>query len=375
MESTELATEIQAYHQDVKAGVQDIKATLKKHAEKQEELSDRLLDIEQRANPDTGTYRTPAPRSAASALLKADEVKAFAEKRVRAVGVAVEARDLLPSIMANTLTSDSATNPAQQLLGVVGGPVQRTWLRQYLSTVAATSASFVYTKESTFTNNAAAQSAEGAAKAESDLTFTEVTEPVSTIAHYLRMSRQLLDDNDALRQFVDTRLHQGLELAIEDDIINGDGTSGKMNGLLKSGNYTAFTPTGTDKIVSLREAKLDLESADYRAGLIVMHPDDVAEIELVKDSNGNYVVGLPINGCLPQLWGVPVYSTTKVTSGNFIMMDLTAVGLHQRMDAVVELSDSDANNFTTNLVTIRAETRLSVAVYLPAGVVSGALST
>ena len=375
MDATELATEIKNYHADTVKGLEAIKASVTKHDKTLEEVGDRLLDLEQQRNPDAAG-RVAVPRSAATALLKAEEVRAFADKRLRAVGVTVEARDLLPSIQANTITSDSATNPAQQLPGVTGGPVQRTWLRQYLTTVTATAASFVYTKEDTFTNNAAAQASEGAAKAESALTFAEVTEPVSTIAHYLRMSRQLLDDNEALRQFVDTRLRQGLELAIEDDIINGDGTSGKMNGLLKTGNHTAFTPSGTDKIVSLREAKLTLESSDYRAGLIVLHPDDVSDIELVKDANGNYVVGLPINGGLPQLWGVPVYSTTKVASGNFIMLDTAqAVGLHQRMDAVVELSDSDATNFTTNLVTIRAEARLSVAVYLPAGVIAGALST
>ena len=52
-----------------------------------------------------------------------------------------------------------------------------------------------------------------------------------------------------------------------------------------------------------------------------------------------------------------------------------AAGLHMRQEAAVEISDADQDNFTKNLVTIRTETHVGLAVYIPAGVQAGALTT
>lgn len=64
-------------------------------------------------------------------------------------------------------------------------------------------------RESAFTNNAAAQSAEGAAKAQSAITLTLQESKVATIAHWLKSSRQALSDSDALREYLDRRLRYG----------------------------------------------------------------------------------------------------------------------------------------------------------------------
>ena len=356
--------------------IAELAPVFEKIERKLSEHSEQLLNIEQKAGSYGGESKD-APPAIAKKLADSNEVKAFAEQRTRAAGVRVDVKSLLPVFeRKNTIVSAAATNPPSYLPGVIGGPVQRVWLRQFLMTLPTSSSSIVYTKENAFTNNAAAQASEGAAKAESAITFTEVTQAVATIAHFLKASRQVLDDNAALSAFIETRLRQGLELAIEDGLINGDGTSGALDGLLKTGNFTAFTPTsGDSQIDSLRKAKLALEAADYRAGLILLNPTDTAAIELLKTATEEvYLVGKPIDGGLMSLWGVPVYSTTAVTAGTFVMLDTEqAVSLHQRMEAVVEMSDSDEDNFQKNLITIRAETRLALAVALPAGVRYGDL--
>jgi HK97 family phage major capsid protein len=45
--------------------------------------------------------------------------------------------------------------------------------------------------------------------------------------------------------------------------------------------------------------------------------------------------------------------------------------LFDRQDAVVEISTEDADNWTKNLVTIRAEERLTLIVTRPAGLIYG----
>ncbi|MCP5010964.1 MAG: phage major capsid protein, partial [Aestuariibacter sp.] len=206
--------------------------------------------------------------------------------------------------------------------------------------------------------------------------FEEVTGTISTYAHWLKMSRQVMTDNAALVGFTQQRASYGLELKIEDALLNGDGTSGKMSGLLDTGNFTAFTPTALDTAVdSLRKAKLALEAANYQCGLFILNPTDVSAIELLKDTDEAYLVGKPIEGGLTSLWGVPVYATTAITAGTFVALDAAqAVSLHLREDTVIEFSDSDDDNFTKNLVTMRVEARLGFGVHLPLGVRAGDLT-
>lgn len=344
------------------------------------ELSERLVLLEQSgtgmASDAFQGFDKRGINRVTDEISKSQIVSDFLEKKTRAAGVPLNTKDLLPALnLKNTVTSDAATNPAQQLPGVVGGPVQRVWLRQFLSALPATSNSFVYTREGTFTNNAAEQSAEGASKAESSITFSEETGVIVTVAHWLRLSRQVLSDNAALGLFIENRMKQGLELRIEQQLINGDGTSGNMSGILDTGNFTAFTPISGDTAVdSLRKAKLALEAADYQAGLILLNPSDLADAELLKDAQDRYIVGRPVMGGLSTIWGVPVHATTAITAGTFAILDLSALTLFQRENSVVELSDSDSDNFTQNLITMRAETRLGLSVSLPAGIRSGNLT-
>jgi len=59
-----------------------------------------------------------------------------------------------------------------------------------------------YMRETTFTN-AAVPVAEGAAKPESALAFTQVPEPVNKIAHWLPCTEEILEDVAGLRSYID----------------------------------------------------------------------------------------------------------------------------------------------------------------------------
>ena len=348
-------------------------------------IDDRLLGLEQSGLTPTsgGIYSGSGERfgnsgnSLSKKLSQSPDVKNFLEKNTSYAGLSIATNAILPSISNNTIISSPATNPEQRLPGVVGGPEQKMWLRQLFPVFMASSSSFVYTRESTFTNNAEAQTAEGALKAESDVTYEEVLGEVSTYAHWLKVSRQIMLDSPDVINFTAQRLSYGLELQIESALINGDGAVGKLSGLLDVGNFTAFSPTIADTAVdSLRKARLALENANFQAGLIILNPADMSDIELLKDADNNYLVGQPVRGGLSTLWGVPVYTTTAMAAGQFIALDSQqAVSIHLREQTQLKLSDSADDNFTKNLVTMLAETRLGFAVHLPAGVISGLLVT
>ncbi|MDP1673487.1 MAG: phage major capsid protein, partial [Burkholderiales bacterium] len=201
-----------------------------------------------------------------------------------------------------------------------------------------------------------------------------ITMPVSTVAHFTKVSRQVMNDNARLQQFIGERMRSGVELRAEQDLINGTGASGQMSGLLKAGNFTSFTPaTGDDRVDSLRRAKLALEAADYFCGLYIMNPADVAAIELQRDNEERFLIGRPLEASMPQIWGTPIYWSTKIAPGQFVALDLAAVMVGIREEIDLRFSESDEDDFQRNLISVRAEARMGLGVLQPGGVRAGAL--
>jgi HK97 family phage major capsid protein len=72
------------------------------------------------------------------------------------------------------------------------------------------------------------------AKPESALTFQEVTFPVQTIAHWIPITRRTLEDTPFMETYINGRLLDGLMRREDNEIINGDGVSPNLTGLLNT---------------------------------------------------------------------------------------------------------------------------------------------
>ena len=80
----------------------------------------------------------------------------------------------------------------------------------------------------------------GATKPQTDIKFDVVTSSVTTIAHWVLATRQILDDVPMLQSYIDGRLTYGLALVEENQLLNGGGTGTDLNGIYTQA--TAFTP-------------------------------------------------------------------------------------------------------------------------------------
>lgn len=343
-------------------------------------LGDRLTEVEQRAVDGFSSMGNTQRKTLASILAATPEFAAMRDRKTKQAGFQVQSADLL-RVQANTITNDGDTMaPYDRPAGIVAGPQRRAWLRQRLPIIPCSGSGVEYSRELAFTNNAATQAGgspvayEGVTKAESGITFELVNARVPTIAHWLKMSRQVMDDQPALASFINMRLTYGLELELERQIISGDGTGGDMAGLAAAA--TAFTPTSGDtELDSLSRAKASLEAANFTPDCVVLHPTDYGVMERIKTTTGEYVIGQPAGALQPVLWGVPVFRSATVPAGKFLMADLSgSCALFMRQDAVVEMTESNEADFTANLVTVRAELRAVLGVFVPAGVLYGDLA-
>lgn len=261
-------------------------------------------------------------------------------------------------------------------------PGTRTLRIRNLLPIGQTNAAIIfYMKEESVTDNATSQVTQGSLKGESDFTFNRESAEVVTIAHFVKVSTQMLEDVSMLRSYINTRMRFLLLQEEEQELLYGDGTPGHLNGLVPQA--TAFDATlladlavtGATDIDRLRAAMLQVELAEYAATGFVMNPFNWAALELRKDGENRYIFSTPQNGGIPRMWGLPVVSTTAMTRGTFLTgAFMLGAQIWDKMQAAVQISTEDDDNFRRNLATIRAEERLGLTVYRPESFVKGSFS-
>ena len=347
----------------------DTKTAIDNLGVEQRELANRLLALEQKGFTAPATEK--ADESWGGQLVKASTFADFVGGRSQKCRVEVK----------NTLTGSDTNVAPDRRPGIVPGAFQMLSVESLLNSTTTTSNAVEFTKEASFTNNAA-EAAEGSAKAESAITWSLVNMPVSTVAHWIKISRQLAMDNTALAAYVNTRMRYGVQRKVETQLCSGDGTAPNISGMFDSGNFTAHgylsgaLGSTLPKLVLIRKMIADSWAAGYPADAILLNPADFAaiEIELLTTTSNAVRVQVDANGVM-RLWGVPVVQAVGMTA------DTVAVGafgqaytVYNREGVTVEMSESDSDNFTKNLITIRAERRLALATEVPGAVRYGDLT-
>ena len=350
----------------------ETKAALEKLSDRSAELAEKCLEIERRIAEGFDGEKQAEEKSAGEILVKSDSFKAMAEGRSKFARVEMKAS------IINATGQNQPLVPSDRLTGIVTNPNRVLTIRDVLPVGRTSSNLIEFTKENVFTNSAGPQydspARENVLKPESGITFTLANAPVVTLAHWIPVSRQVLDDASQLESHVNGRLMYGLKLEEEDQLLNGNGASGNISGILNSGNFTAYNRavTGDTKIDTLRRAVTQGQLSEYMVDTIVMNPADWEEIELTKATDNQYILATPSGLVSPVLWGKRVIATNSITAGTFLIGAMSmGAQLWDRQDAAVQISYEDGDNFKKNMATLLVEERLALTVYRPAAFISG----
>lgn len=286
--------------------------------------------------------------------------------------------------MKALITGDSATSGGAfvtpQDLGLRDfGTFQRELTIRDLVTNGTTGSDSVeYVRVTGFTNaasptpEATATSGASGLKPESALTFERVSAPVKTIAHWIPATRRALSDAGQVRTLIDNFLRYGLEEAVEEQIINGTGTSEDFEGLDKLADDDevqdqAFT---TDLLTTTRKARTLVRTVGRaRPTAYVMHPNDWEAFDLLtNDTAGNFYFGGPRELGQPRLWGLPVVESEAMDEGFAYVGDWRQAVIWDREEANITVGTID-DQLVRNMVTILAELRAAFGVFRPAAFV------
>jgi len=306
------------------------------------------------------------PKSPGQIFVESDDFKEYIAKG----GAHRAGANLLVKIKAAVtgLNTGSVLVEPDRVGGIIPLGTRRMTVRDLMAPGRTASNMIEYVRELGFTNNAATVS-ETVQKPQSEITFELIQQAVVTIAHYLKASKQILDDAPALQSFIDFRLRYGLALVEEAQLLKGSGTGNNLDGIytLATAYSAPIDPPGTEtRIDVIRLMLLQAELAEFPATGIVLHPSDWAAIELTKDTTGAYIFANPQSLATPALWGRPVVSTQAMTVDTALVGSFRqASQIFDKEDANVQIATQNEDDFIKNMITIRCEERLASAIYRP----------
>lgn len=289
----------------------------------------------------------------------------------------------LPFATKANLTSTGADGALLRDYPIVAPAQVPLTIRDLMNVQGTTANAIPYIRETGYTN-ASATVAETLLKPESGITFETDTALVRVIAHFLPVTKQILDDIPAMANYIDNRLLYGLATTEEAQILTGDGTGDNLLGLMvDTGAQTRNAPAGEFRIDTLRRAMTLAYLAGFPATGIVLHPDDLESIELTKSTTNEYIFqdinngDMLINGSTaPRLFGVPIVQSIHMTAGSYLVGAFgLASQIWERESANVRISDSHADFFTRNMKAVLCEERIAMTTVRPEAFVRGTFAT
>ena len=215
----------------------------------------------------------------------------------------------------------------------------------------------------------AAETAEGTAKPEDGVTFTDATAPVQTIAAWQKLRKQALADFSALQSIIDTRLRYSVQRRLEGQVLNGNGTDPNLRGILQTSGIGNVAFSASVELADLILSGItQVLLSDAMANGVVVNPSDWQTLLSAKAAgDGHYFSAGPFSVTPQVIWGIPLLPSPAVAQGTALVGDFQiGASLLIREGVQVLLSDSDQDDFIKNRITLLGEMRAALPVWRPA---------
>ena len=219
--------------------------------------------------------------------------------------------------------------------------------------------------------------AEGAEKPETTFKVDAKTGQVKTIATWTKVSEQLFADKSQLINILDNNLTHAVDVTVQNQLISGDGLGENLSGISKAGNFTDYaTGSGeaTNTVDLLRNVAFKMRGANIDNLTIVLNWSDWSALLGLKSNTNEYLINGILDPVKQTIYGIPVVLSSAMTAGKFAMGNFKMGGIVFDKTSMALEIDRTGDDFTKNLITIRAERRLGFAVVQPKAICYGALT-
>lgn len=338
---------------DVKGQVESLKG-----------LTEKSVDIEKAIARIEGRMESMAEKSVNNGRVQTIGEKAIAELKNN-LDMVKDGKNLILDVKADTtITGDYTGNIALSTLDTEINRIarQRVKLRNEVN-VGTTNSKFVTYIQQTLQSSATFVG-EAIAKNNGDMKFAEVSKEVKKVAGLIKVSKEMLADLSFMQNEINNDLMATIEDQIENGILNGSGVGANLEGMYT--NATSFSAgTFANTIINanisdvIMVASAQIEANKFTATHVVLHPSDVAKLQLSKTSAGEYTYPMFLMGVNGEVRvaNLIVVSTTWMTAGNFLVGDMKKDNLRIRENMNVTFG-YDGDDFSRNMISIICEARL-----------------
>lgn len=227
--------------------------------------------------------------------------------------------------------------------------------------LAANQPRLTWVERSARTVGAAARN-EGAIMGNSDFTFISRSTDVQNISTYVKTTNESLEYWDQLLSEIRMELVPMLQRKLDDYLLTGTGAPPQLLGICDASVAHAYTYTGLNTTVAeptvadalyaaLTQVKVNL----YRPNGILMHPTDVAKMNLAKDKNNQYILPPFMGANGVSIDGIPVKENTGIGVGYFLLGDFTKASVWFRKGIDIRIWDQNDTDPIYNYKTITAD--------------------
>ena len=219
--------------------------------------------------------------------------------------------------------------------------------------------------------------AEGSDKPETTFKVDAKTGQVKTIATWTKVSEQLFADKSQLINILDNNLTHAVDVAVQNQLISGDGTGENLSGISKTGNYTDYVKdsgTAANTVDLLRNVAFKMRGENIDNLTILLNWTDWSALLGLKSTTNEYLINGILDPVKQTIYGIPVVLSSAMTAGKFAMGNFKMGGIVFDKTAMALEIDRTGDDFTKNLITIRAERRLGFAVVQPKAICYGDLT-
>ena len=208
------------------------------------------------------------------------------------------------------------------------------------------------------------------------------TDALSEIAGWFKLTDDMAEDLAFVVSEINSTALYDLAMKEEAQLLSGNGTAPNLRGILsRSGVQTETQAASPDtEADAIFRAMTKVQTATgLSADGIVINPADYQALRLSKDLNGQYFgggffAGQYGNGTLsaqPDLWGLRTVVTSAIPAKTVLVGAFSSAATVYRKGGVrVESTNSHADDFTNDKITVRVRERVALAVRYPAAFVN-----
>lgn len=209
----------------------------------------------------------------------------------------------------------------------------------------------------------AASFAEGAAIPQSDISWIERSIPIEEYGHFIKVSKRMLNNIDFTNTEIRNELMTGLNLAVDADLLSGDGVTPNLKGIETSATAFAAGSYANEvqdaqlyDLITVNGAQLATNTAYIGTAALLNPLDATTKMKLKKDGENNYIIPpfaqINSNG-LMTVDGMAIIINPGVSEDGLYVGDFTKGTVYSNNQIEIAFGFED-DDFTKGLVTIRA---------------------